>query len=315
MNSVKHAITPTALNQWKPALSPDIVVTLEDMSATWTPRDDFRALHGRHARAFGYQGHKCAACQLHHLAANVQDLRTLGTIVVASIDPVKWKRSKRILWMEEWIKTSVEFSHQAQPLVLQMWEDAVELLNQRSGTDRKGDATRPYIDEFIAGLEAVHQSRPISSPTVEERIRLNQAVSSTTSHREAAPAPSPLSHGDAVPTRSRSSVRSSAFFAYALRCQSGAVSPSHAPGTWSATASSQALPSVSRWTSSTSDTPPSSAHDVPAFEQTLQTRGRCRPVASSVYSRPEFEDDEEPEYWDTEDEIIDSYRRQPRGFF
>lgn len=73
--------------------------------------------------------------------------------MIARIDPVNWKRSKRIQWFEKWIASSVEREDMVEGVVKAMWGCGVKLRNAMGevtgSTDGKG-GSRGYIDEFVA---------------------------------------------------------------------------------------------------------------------------------------------------------------------
>lgn len=150
LDVVKHEVAPGNLAPKHEALGAQYFV-LQELNAIWTKPAYFEAVFGRDATDLAYHGGKCAACKLARVAKDVPTLTALGGLVISSINPKNWKKSKRIQWMEEWVKASVEFSYQAPAAVKTMYDLGAALTPDpgESNKPRRNDS-RAFVDEYAA---------------------------------------------------------------------------------------------------------------------------------------------------------------------
>jgi hypothetical protein len=135
----------------------DLLTTLEDLSALWIPEEAFEARYHRQQQskpAYVYSSTKCAGCQLAKIGGRTQALIALGAFFIGRVKPKIWKKSVRILWIESWLRASVDRS-QSKEVVLKMWRTGSGLRKLRK---EHGGSDRDYVDEFVeeAQTETAH---------------------------------------------------------------------------------------------------------------------------------------------------------------
>lgn len=158
LSFIQNEVTPEALFHWAPVersswLDKKTLFLLEEMNTIWQNATTFQAKYGRApspASRWTFVNHKCAACKLVEVSKNVPSMVALGAIVIARLDPVNWKRSKRIQWFEKWIAASVESEDQTESVVKTMWECGVKLRNAMPTSETQQSSKRSYIDDFVA---------------------------------------------------------------------------------------------------------------------------------------------------------------------
>ncbi|KAK4504641.1 hypothetical protein PRZ48_002602 [Zasmidium cellare] len=157
LKAIQHELTPSSLRTWKDV--DDLpFTTLQDINFIWTKADDFSKLFGRAPSIrFSYEGHKCAACKLACLARNVEAMIAVGAIMIARLDPKNWRKSKRILWFEVWLKGCIQWRQDDDCAVDVMWKTGVIL---SKGMSKKGDAERPWMEKAIAEAKASNAAPP-----------------------------------------------------------------------------------------------------------------------------------------------------------
>lgn len=107
----------------------DLLTALEDVSALWLRPEAFELKFLRSQRArpkHPYQSNGCGACVLAHMGGNLEVLVALGGFLLGRLKTNLWKRSKRIMWIEQWIRGSVE-DHEEEWAVEEMWALGEEL--------------------------------------------------------------------------------------------------------------------------------------------------------------------------------------------
>ena len=143
----------------------EMLTVLEDLSALWLQADEFNMRFGRSREtkpACHYQKNKCAACILAHIGGNADDLVAMGAYFVARVSTNIWKRSKRIMWIEAWIRDSVE-AHQQQHAIERMWQLGTELRGLRKKA-RGSDGKQAYVDGYIEMARGKQSSGPSRPP-------------------------------------------------------------------------------------------------------------------------------------------------------
>lgn len=147
LDILQKEITPEALEKWH---GTEIRGRdLENANSIWMKPDAFVKTFGR-AGTWDFQDHKCAACKLACLARNPDLVSAIGSIIIAKIDPRNWKKSKRILFFEQWLKALEEWRLHSNEPIEKMWERGIRLREFVQG--KKGDARdgRPWVDEYVA---------------------------------------------------------------------------------------------------------------------------------------------------------------------
>lgn len=145
---VKDEVYPPSLAHKHEPLGEQYFI-LQEVNAIWTKAADFRKTFLRDPTDFTYHEHKCAACKLALVAKDVPTLVALGGLIISRIKPKNWRKSVRILFMEEWIKASVEFSYQKQAPVTAMFDLGVAL-NELSPESNSKDDRAKMIEGFVA---------------------------------------------------------------------------------------------------------------------------------------------------------------------
>lgn len=252
--------------------------------------------------------------------------------MIARIDPVNWKRSKRIQWFEKWIASSVEREDMAEGVVKAMWECGVKLRNAMggiTGSTDGGGGRRGYIDEFVAQTRTpIRPERVVSQEShVQEAERWmssseeggegkgSDAESIKTIRKRFPPATPPPMTGPSpsAPTAEKTPAQEKLPTRYIPSIDFfGRVQKSFHEN------DSRTLLNPAAAAQTTPTAPPRR----PVSSIYSQQQGGNR-VASSIYSRA-TDDDGEDERWESredwfrnlvleEEEFIDSYGRGPKG--
>ena len=167
---------------WTPArkrgvLTPgqaDMLTALEDLSGLWLSPEAFQLKYNRAQTTnppYEHSSKKCSACMLAQIGGNVNVLTALGGYFIGRVDTTIWKRSKRIMWMEAWLRDAVE-SSQEESAIQDMWKLGIQLRELR----RKAAApNRGYIDEYI---EQVRMAESIERPQHSQNVDPEKAADS-----------------------------------------------------------------------------------------------------------------------------------------
>lgn len=192
----------------------ETITVLEDMSALWLRRKDFELQYGRMQQTnppFKHQSKKCSGCILASMTCNVDALIALGGCFIGRVRTGKWRNSKRIIWIEEWIRGSFQ-GDETEQAVRKMWELGIGLRRLRK-TMAHDDHERPYIDHYVRKArraEALARRRPPRSSWQHDHVAfVKEALSrideeSTDSSIESEPNMNPHEHSLAFQIRRRS---------------------------------------------------------------------------------------------------------------
>lgn len=143
---VQREVAPEALQTWTDTKELPLTM-LRDVNSIWTKPTYSNTSQ---STCFVYQSNKCAACHLAVLARSPDALIALGAITIARLNPKNWKKSKRILWFEEWLTQCVEWRQDDKTSVEIMWKAGVQL-SQGMEAKKDGDGDeRPWVDEYVA---------------------------------------------------------------------------------------------------------------------------------------------------------------------
>ena len=124
-------------------------------TSTETTQMQRRCIDGVLAHPWQTLSTGCAACLLSHIGSNVELTAAVGSLLLAAISPINWKRSKRILWLEQCIRQ--RSISNADLVIRDMWQTGSELREVRT-RDMTCSSSRPYIDKHIA-KQIVTESR------------------------------------------------------------------------------------------------------------------------------------------------------------
>lgn len=177
---VQREVHPKALDKWN---GTDLPITLlQNTNAIWMKPEIFFKAFGRSpgvGTGWSFQEQKCAACKLAYLARNTDVVVALGAITIARLDPRNWKKSKRILWFEAWLKGSVEWRHDGGSGTIEsMWEEGVGLSKFVKASRPQHGGERRYIDEYVAqatagGVQSPASAvRPPRSPSQDDHVAI-----------------------------------------------------------------------------------------------------------------------------------------------
>ena len=108
----------------------DLLTKLEDLSGLWLKPEAFEAKYHRKQSTYEYQSNKCKACMLAQIGGKVDVVTALDAAVIGRVKPGMWKRSKRILWIEAWVRDLAE-EGQEDSAVRKMWKLGEELREVR----------------------------------------------------------------------------------------------------------------------------------------------------------------------------------------
>ena len=103
-----------------------------------------------------YDWSHCAACFLENLGRDVSILVALGTCIVGRISTKIYARSKRLIWIEEMIKTALR-SSETNAAIHRMWSTGIELRSARKAAGLYS-LDRPYINDYM------RQARKVKRP-------------------------------------------------------------------------------------------------------------------------------------------------------
>jgi hypothetical protein len=138
-----------------------MLATLENWSVLWNASDQSKQQNGRMSKmSFSNRrgSTRCSACILAQIGGNEQVLTALGAFFIGRIHSSIWKRSKRILWVESWVRGAVDDSMEDEA-IRKMWRFGVELRDVRK---RAPASDRAYVDEFVE--KAKGTERPCERP-------------------------------------------------------------------------------------------------------------------------------------------------------
>lgn len=173
--AIKHEIDDGLPHSWEPIQAHGLLteaqvqslMKLQDLSALWLKPDAFESNFRRKQVTqppYRYQADKCAACILSHIGGDLDACMALGAFFIGRTSTNIWKKSKRVLWMEAWIRQAVADGSQ-DAAVRRVWEMGVELRQQRENFKSK-HGERAYVDEFIDRARGSRQ--PAGAPTLGE---------------------------------------------------------------------------------------------------------------------------------------------------
>jgi hypothetical protein len=140
-----------------------MLIVVENLRCLWTPSESQQTKSRQHrpSISFGYGSAKCSGCVLAQIGGNGDVLIAIGALFIGRVRGMIWKRSKRIVWIESWIRDAVEDS-QADQAVHMMWQLGMELREVR----KKANASdRSYVDEYAAEARAADQGQAQKQPT------------------------------------------------------------------------------------------------------------------------------------------------------
>lgn len=133
-----------------------MLTLLQDMTSLWNPPKEQRQKHSL-ARSLsvtrGHSSTKCSACILAQIGGNEQLLIALGAFFIGRVHSSIWKRSKRIQWVESWVRDTVEDDIVDQT-IRKMWQLGIELRELRKNTKVRD---RSYVNEYV---ERARSSKP-----------------------------------------------------------------------------------------------------------------------------------------------------------
>ena len=130
-----------------------LLSVLEDLSVLWNATNQSKKSKGRASRMGLSHSHgtaKCSACILARIGGNAQALLALGAFFVGRVHSSIWKRSKRIMWVESWIRGAVD-DNQEDQAIRKMWQLGMELRSMRK---KAPIVDRAYVDEFVEKARA-----------------------------------------------------------------------------------------------------------------------------------------------------------------
>ncbi|KAK4631421.1 hypothetical protein CLAFUW4_03472 [Fulvia fulva] len=164
-----------ALERWTDIRGNDFVdslpiALLQDMNAIWLKPTHFRQTFGRDPSPsciWSFLDTKCVVCKLGHIAQSGPAVTALGALTIAGLRPENWKKSKRVHFFEEMLRSCVEFSYKEEPAILGMWECGSRLRAAREANksvDPHGP--RDYIDKFVEQARSSTAGSPHRSSAV-----------------------------------------------------------------------------------------------------------------------------------------------------
>lgn len=155
LKALRHEIDVAAEAVWTPlrergALNAEqkhLLATLEDLSSLWLSQDAFEAKCQRPppSELASRTGAKCAACTLACIGGHREGMIALGAFFIGRTAPRIWKKSKRILWMEAWIRGSLD-EEVEEVAVREMWRVGSALRKVRKECEGKG---REVVDRAV----------------------------------------------------------------------------------------------------------------------------------------------------------------------
>lgn len=155
LKALQYEVNVAAEEVWAPLLEKCVLNveqnhmlnTLEDLGILWLKPDEFQAKYHRPPKDDHRKEmlSKCGACTLASIGGDRNAMIALGAFFIGRSAPSIWKKSKRLLWMEAWIRNSLEDSEQ-EDAVVEMWQLGRELRKVRK---EYGGGGRDYVDGAV----------------------------------------------------------------------------------------------------------------------------------------------------------------------
>lgn len=154
-----------------------MLAALENLSDLWcAPAQSTRKNRGisNAGLSSDFESTKCSGCVLARIGGNAQIVTTLGAFFIGRVHSSIWKRSKRIMWIESWIRGALD-DNEKEEAIRKMWRFGIELREVR----KKATSTdRAYVDEFVEKAQRTeheakvpsHRVGSIELPADEDRI-------------------------------------------------------------------------------------------------------------------------------------------------
>ena len=152
-----------------------MLAALEELSELWNAPDRSKQRNGR-TSSIGLPNRrvsaKCSACILAQIGGDEQILLVLGAFFIGRVHSSIWKRSKRILWIESWIRGAVDDSKEDEA-IRKMWQLGMDLGDVRK---RAPGVDRAYVDEFVEKARGTEHQRarnpagPFGSVAEDDRV-------------------------------------------------------------------------------------------------------------------------------------------------
>ncbi len=136
-----------------------MLTTLEQVSRLWTPSEVHRSRASTMSLggpAVQYIPGRCTACLLAQLGSNAELVTALGVFFIGRVNPEVWKKSKRIVFLESWLRKAV-YPNQADAAIQKMWQLGSELREVRKDNST---SERSYIDEHLSEARQANGRRP-----------------------------------------------------------------------------------------------------------------------------------------------------------
>ena len=153
-----------------------MLIIVQNLRCLWTPSESQQTKNRQRkpSISFGYGSAKCGACVLAQIGGNGDAPIAIGAFFIGRVRESLWKSSKRIIWIESWIRDAVEDS-QADQAVRKMWQLGIGLRKARKNANT-GD--RSYVNEYVAEARASeqgqNQKQPIQTDPFADSNWLNQ---------------------------------------------------------------------------------------------------------------------------------------------
>ncbi|KAK3725435.1 hypothetical protein LTR37_000405 [Vermiconidia calcicola] len=177
-DALKHEIDGSTAEIWIPLRDQgkmnndqaEMLTVLQDVSSLWLrPTPVNRSEKKR--PAYEYCSNRCAGCMLARIGGDVKAVTALGAFLIGRLDAKIWQRSKRILFVEAWIRNAVPDAEE-EDAVISMWQLGIEL-----GRVRKAAVVedRPYVAEFVEQARA-ERSPSRKSPSQDEKAQATGSI-------------------------------------------------------------------------------------------------------------------------------------------
>lgn len=131
---------------------------VEELNCLWTPPESKqrRHHHRKLSAMFGYGSAKCGGCILAQIGGSEDVLVALGAFFIGRVKETIWKSSKRILWIEWWIRDAAD-NDEGDRAVQRMWELGVEFRELRK---KASVGERSYVDQYVQHARATDHEQP-----------------------------------------------------------------------------------------------------------------------------------------------------------
>lgn len=150
-----------------------MLALVEELSTLWTPLQGSSQERSHQRKAsvtYAYGSAKCGGCVLAQIGGHEQVLIAIGAFFIGRVRSSIWERSKRIIWMESWLRDTVDESGVDQA-IRKMWDLGMELRELRK---KANISERPYVHDYVERAQAVEQAQRQKQPAQDDLTEVDQ---------------------------------------------------------------------------------------------------------------------------------------------